>query len=87
MEIFLILSTTIFFSLATFGYGYLFLNLTRRYSYDLSLGEIGFLGFFLISLISLFFFSLFFIPLSSFFNTALYLFGLIFLFSEFLKIS
>ena len=46
MEIFLILSTTIFFSLATFGYGYLFLNLTRRYSYDLSLGEIGFLGFF-----------------------------------------
>ena len=83
MEIFLILSTTIFFSLATFGYGYLFLNLTRRYSYDLSLGEIGFLGFFLISLISLFFH--FFIPLSSFFNTALYLFGLILLLSEFLK--
>ena len=83
MEIFLILSSIIFFSLATLGYGYIFLNLTKRYAYDLSLGEIGFLGFFAISLISLIFH--FFIPLSSFFNTVLYLFGLIFLFSKLAK--
>ena len=73
MEIFLILFSITFFSLATLGYGYIFLNLTKRYTYDLSLGEIGFLGFFAISLISLIFH--FFIPLSSFFNTVLYLVG------------
>ena len=72
-----------FFLSSNFWLWLLFLNLTKRYGYDLSLGEIGFLGFFLISLTTIFFH--FFIPLSSYFNTVLYLFGLIFLFSEFLK--
>ena len=80
MEILLILFLIIFFFLATIGYGQIFLKIIGNSNYNLSLGEIGFLGFFFISFISLLLH--FFIPLSANFNTLLYLLGLFFLIIE-----
>jgi len=80
MEIFLILFFIIFFSLATLGYGQLLSKIIGNSQYELSLGEIGFLGFFFISFISLFFH--FFIPLNTNFNTLLYILGIFFLIIE-----
>ncbi len=78
MELFLIFFSIIFFFSATLGYGYIFLKITGKNNNALSIGEIGYLGFFVISFITLLFH--FFIPLNVIFNTSLYSIGILFLF-------
>ena len=83
MELFLILFLILFFSLATIGYGYFLLNIINHDDNYLSIGEIGFLGFFFISLISIF--AHFFIPLNLIFNTTLYTTGFIYLILKYIN--
>ena len=80
MELFIIFFSIIFFLFATLGYGNLFLKIVGEKHYKPSLGEIGYLGFFIISLLVLFFH--FFIPLNLLFNSVLYFVGFIFFFQK-----
>ena len=76
MELFIIFFSIIFFFFATLGYGNLFIKIVGEKYYNPSLGEIGYLGFFTISLLVLFFH--FFLPLNLLFNSILYLIGFAF---------
>jgi len=69
MEIFLILFFIIFFSLATLGYGQLLSKIIGNSQYELSLGEIGFLGFFFMEM----YFNDTFSPMKFFFLSAILL--------------
>lgn len=76
MELFIIFFSIIFFFFATLGYGNLFIKIVGEKYYNPSLGEIGYLGFFTISLLVLFFH--FFLPLNLLFNSILYSIGFAF---------
>ena len=80
MEIILIFFFISFFFIATAGYGYFLIDITNRNKNYLFFGETGLLGFFFISLITIFV-HLFF-PLNIVFNSILYLVGFIYFFKD-----